>query len=164
MFTHNLLFVYKAYYESMLSPEKGPSPDNEAWTLLALRSAPSSPQRRPGGAAAGHVWSGGTDEEAAGEPVARFEGKDFEFTMRREKRRVTVGRSSSKGDVDINMGHSSFVSRNHMQIFSQDSSELGGGDGGLRFFLTCGGKNGIFVDGVFQRKGAAPMELPSRCG
>jgi forkhead box protein K len=26
--------------------------------------------------------------------------------------------------------------------------------------LKCGGKNGIFIDGVFQRKGAPPLQLP----
>lgn len=97
--------------------------------------------------------------------LARLEGRDFEFTMR--KRRATIGRSSSKGDVDIDMGRSSFVSRNHLEIFCVDAAPTAGstatqGDS-LRFFIVCNGKNGIFVDGFFQRKGAEPLELPRMC-
>ena len=128
------------------------SMDKDAWALLSLRSAPSSPtaaRRTTGAGGAGGVWS---PDEPKGAALARLDGRDFEFTLRHPQRRVTVGRSSSKGEVDINMGHSSFVSRNHMQIYTND--------GGQRFFLVCGGKNGIFVDGIFQRKGADPLELP----
>ncbi|XP_077780475.1 forkhead box protein K2 isoform X3 [Podarcis muralis] len=35
----------------------------------------------------------------------------------------------------------------------------GGGD----FYLRCLGKNGVFVDGVFQRRGAPPLQLPRVC-
>ena len=47
------------------------------------------------------------------------------------------------------MGHSSFISRRHIEIFYED----------YHFFLTCNGKNGVFVDGAFQRKGAPPLQL-----
>ena len=120
--------------------------DNDAWALLALRSAPTSPSRlQP------QCWS--ELDEPKGEPLARLEGKDFEYVMRMPQRKLTVGRSSSKGQVDINMERSNFVSRNHLQVHCTTET-------GSRFFLTCSGKNGIFVDGVFQRKGAEPMELP----
>ena len=87
-----------------------------------------------------------------GMALARFEGRDFEYTMR--KPRVLIGRGCGKGDVDINMGQSSFVSRIHLEIFADEP--------GPSFFLVCRGKNGIFVDGVFQRKKLEPLELPRK--
>jgi len=128
--------------------------DNDAYALLALRSAPSSPAARRS-----LSWSPAGEEH--GVALARLEGRDFDFTMR--KRRATIGRSSSKGDVDIDMGRSSFVSRNHLEIFCVDGasgSAAASTPDLLRFFLVCNGKNGIFVDGFFQRKGAEPLELP----
>ena len=110
--------------------------DKDAWALLALKSAPASPSRR--------AWS----PEPKRRAIARLEGRDFEFMMRQN--RITIGRNSSKGEVDVNMGHSSFISRVHLEIFCEEA----------RFFMTCNGKNGVFVDGIFQRKGAAPLELP----
>ena len=124
--------------------------DNDAYALLALRSAPSSPAARRS-----MSWSPAGEER--GVALARLEGRDFEFTMR--KNRATIGRSSSKGDVDIDMGRSSFVSRNHLEIFCVEGAPADT----LRFFLVCNGKNGIFVDGFFQRKGAEPLELPRTC-
>ena len=110
--------------------------DNDAWALLALKSAPTSPSRR--------AWS----PEPRAAAIARLEGRDFEYMMRQNK--IVIGRNSSKGEVDVNMGHSSFISRRHLEIY-YDSPH---------FFMTCNGKNGVFVDGVFQRKGASPLELP----
>ncbi|XP_063312126.1 forkhead box protein K2 isoform X2 [Pelobates fuscus] len=86
--------------------------------------------------------------------VARLEGREFEYLMK--KRSVTVGRNSSQGSVDVSMGHSSFISRRHLEIFT---AEEGGGE----FYLRCLGKNGVFVDGVFQRRGAPPLQLPRVC-
>ena len=128
--------------------------DNDVYALLSLRSAPSSPTSRR----SAH-WS--PAGEHLGAAMARLEGRDFEFTMRQPQRRITIGRSSSKGDVDIDMGHSSFVSRNHLEIFCIDGpGKIPVTPQNARFFLTCNGKNGIFVDGYFQRKGADPLELP----
>ena len=110
--------------------------DNDAWALLALKSAPASPSRR--------AWS----PEPKGAAIARLEGRDFEYMMRQN--RIVIGRNSSKGEVDVNMGHSSFISRKHLEIYFDSP----------HFFLTCTGKNGVFVDGVFQRKSAPPLELP----
>jgi forkhead box protein K len=153
-----VLYVCKttvAVYSAMFSPKVT---DNDVYALLSLRSAPSSPTARRSVA-----WS--PPGEELGSAIARLEGRDFEFTMRHPQRRI--GRSSSKGDVDIDMGHSSFVSRNHLEIFIMEGSNNGGagsappkGVDSLRFFLSCNGKNGIFVDGYFQRKGAEPLELP----
>lgn len=84
------------------------------------------------------------------EPLARLQTKDFEYLM--VKNRIVVGRNSSAGDVDVNMGHSSFISREHIEITFDYPS----------FYLTCGGKNGIFVDGIFQKKGAPRVQIPRK--
>ncbi|XP_056135696.1 forkhead box protein K1 isoform X2 [Lampris incognitus] len=138
--------------------------DNGARALLALQSAPCSPVRvgvnshsyqPPLTLSDAPVMAAHDDGIPSGrlvslpQALAKLEGRDFEFVMR--QRTVTVGRNSSHGSVDINMGHSSFISRRHLQI-SYDES------GG--FFLRCLGKNGVFVDGVFQRRGAPPLLLP----
>lgn len=86
--------------------------------------------------------------------VARLEGREFEYVMK--KRSVTVGRNSSQGSVDVSMGHSSFISRRHLEIFTAAADDTGGGE----FYLRCLGKNGVFVDGVFLRRGAPPLQLP----
>uniref|UniRef100_A0A4W5N2A6 Forkhead box K2 n=1 Tax=Hucho hucho TaxID=62062 RepID=A0A4W5N2A6_9TELE len=90
-------------------------------------------------------------------PVARLEGREFEYLMK--KRSATIGRNSSQGSVDVSMGHSSFISRRHLEIFTVIDDSTGGGD----FYLRCLGKNGVFVDGVFLRRGAPPLQLPRMC-
>uniref|UniRef100_A0A6Q2XYZ8 Forkhead box protein K2 n=1 Tax=Esox lucius TaxID=8010 RepID=A0A6Q2XYZ8_ESOLU len=90
-------------------------------------------------------------------PVARLEGREFEYLMK--KRSVTIGRNSSQGSVDVSMGHSSFISRRHLEIFTVSDDISNGGD----FYLRCLGKNGVFVDGVFLRRGAPPLQLPRMC-
>lgn len=90
--------------------------------------------------------------------VARLEGREFEYVMK--KRSVTVGRNSSQGSVDVSMGHSSFISRRHLEIFTAAAEDTGSGLGGGEFYLRCLGKNGVFVDGVFLRRGAPPLQLP----
>lgn len=87
--------------------------------------------------------------------VARLEGREFEYLMK--KRSVTIGRNSSQGSVDVSMGHSSFISRRHLEIFTA------GDEHDAEFYLRCLGKNGVFVDGVFQRRGAPPLPLPRLC-
>ncbi|XP_053988283.1 forkhead box protein K1 isoform X1 [Hylaeus anthracinus] len=113
--------------------------ESDAWALLALKSAPASPTKMQ--------WN----PEAKGAPIARLEGREFEYMVR--QRRITIGRNSSKGEVDVNMGHSSFISRRHLEIFYDHPF----------FFMICNGKNGVFVDGVFQRKGAPAFQLPKTC-
>ena len=83
-------------------------------------------------------------------PYARLEGREFEFLM--QKRRIVIGRNSKMGQVDVNMGHSRFISRKHLDILM---------DRGM-FYLICRGKNGIFVNDVFQRREAAKFPLPNR--
>ncbi|XP_044047483.1 forkhead box protein K1 isoform X3 [Siniperca chuatsi] len=144
--------------------------DTGARALLALQSAPCSPVRVAMTSHAYHQPSlallGPPMMEARAEagilPVrlacppsqalARLEGRDFEFVMR--QRTVTIGRNSSHGSVDINMGHSSFISRRHLQITYDEANG---------FSLRCLGKNGVFVDGVFQRRAAPPLQLPREC-
>ncbi|XP_078510844.1 forkhead box protein K2 isoform X1 [Lissotriton helveticus] len=91
--------------------------------------------------------------------VARLEGREFEYLMK--KRSVSIGRNSSQGSVDVSMGHSSFISRRHLEIFTAAPGGTGVDGGG--FYLRCLGKNGVFVDGVFQRRGAPPLQLPRLC-
>ncbi|XP_015111929.1 forkhead box protein K1 [Diachasma alloeum] len=113
--------------------------ESDAWALLALKSAPASPAKMQ--------WN----PESKGAPIARLEGREFEYMVR--QRRITIGRNSSKGEVDVNMGHSSFISRRHLEVFYDHPY----------FYMTCNGKNGVFVDGVFQRKGAPAFQLPKTC-
>nr|CAD7395723.1 unnamed protein product [Timema poppensis] len=110
--------------------------ESDAWALLALKSAPASPSKVQ--------WS----PESKGIPIARLEGREFEYMVR--QKRITIGRNSSRGEVDVNMGHSSFISRRHIEIFFEHP----------HFYMVCNGKNGVFVDGVFQRKGAPSLQLP----
>ncbi|XP_066469543.1 forkhead box protein K2 isoform X2 [Tiliqua scincoides] len=129
---------------------------------------------------------------AAAAAVARLEGREFEYLMK--KRSVTIGRNSSQGSVDVSMGHSSFISRRHLEIFTAppaqapaaansgstgpasavpgdgtglqpaaDPAAATSSGGGGDFYLRCLGKNGVFVDGVFQRRGAPPLQLPRVC-
>ncbi|XP_060802823.1 forkhead box protein K1 [Amyelois transitella] len=115
------------------------SSESDAWALLSLKSAPPSPSKVQ--------WA----QEPASIAIARLNGRDFEYFIR--QKRVVIGRNSSRGQVDVNMGHSSFISRRHLELLF-DHPE---------FYLTCNSKNGVLVDGVFQRKGAAAMLLPKRC-
>uniref|UniRef100_A0A1Y1KK34 Fork-head domain-containing protein n=1 Tax=Photinus pyralis TaxID=7054 RepID=A0A1Y1KK34_PHOPY len=113
--------------------------ESDAWALLALKSAPTSPTKVQ--------WS----PEPKGDVIARLEGREFEYMVRQN--RIVIGRNSSRGDVDVNMGHSSFISRKHLEVFFDHPF----------FYLMCNGKNGVFVDGVFQRKGAPSIQLPKTC-
>lgn len=115
---------------------------SDAWALLSLKSAPGSPAKLSSCAFA-------SENEVAGQPpIARLETREFEYMIRQN--RIVVGRNSSKGDVDVNMGNSSFISRRHLEVYHSPP----------HFFMTCNGKNGVFVDGVFQRKSAPPLQLP----
>jgi len=85
-------------------------------------------------------------------PVAKIQGKEFEYLVR--QRRTVIGRNSStQGDVDIHLGNSSFVSRAHIEILFERAE----------FYLKCNGKNGIIMDGQFQRKNAPPLLMPKTC-
>ncbi|XP_078356277.1 forkhead box protein K2-like [Oculina patagonica] len=118
-----------------------PSQDQEsdALALLALKSGAVNPARQ--------LWSGVNTVT----PIAKLEGREFEYLVRQS--RIIIGRNSSLGSVDVNMGHSSFVSRKHLQLKFENQD----------FYLSCNGKNGIFVDGVFHRRGAPPLKLPYVC-
>ncbi|KAM7432735.1 Forkhead box protein K2 [Porites harrisoni] len=118
-----------------------PSQDQEsdAYALLALKSGAVNPARQ--------LWSGVNTVT----PIAKLEGREFEYLVRQSL--IIIGRNSSLGSVDVNMGHSSFVSRKHLQLKYENPD----------FFLSCNGKNGIFVDGVFHRRGAPPLKLPYAC-
>ena len=116
----------------------------DAWALLALKEgAQHSPEKMVNG-------GGGTQHVSNG-PIAKIQGKEFEYSVRQA--RVVIGRNSStQGDVDIHLGNSSFISRVHVEILFEQQ----------QFYLKCNGKNGIFMDGQFQRKSAPPLAMPKR--
>ena len=116
----------------------------DAWALLALKEgAQHSPEKMVNG-------GGGTQHVSNG-PIAKIQGKEFEYSVRQA--RVVIGRNSStQGDVDIHLGNSSFISRAHVEILFEQQ----------QFYLKCNGKNGIFMDGQFQRKSAPPLAMPKR--
>ncbi|XP_075036001.1 forkhead box protein K1 [Mixophyes fleayi] len=122
-----------------------PGEDSGVLALLALRSAPCSPVQ----SARSFSDLGSPVREVPA--LARLEGRDFEFLMRTSS--VIIGRDSSQGSVDVNMGRSSFISRRHLQLNFVEP----------HFYLRCLGKNGVFVDGAFQRRGAPPMQLSRQC-
>ena len=112
-----------------------PAKDSDAMTLLELKNGRMSPPRL--------TWSNIT-------PIAKLEGREFEYLVRQS--RISIGRNSSLGDVDVNMGHSSFISRKHLELWYSPPD----------FNLTCNGKNGIFVDGVFHRRGSEGIKLSNK--
>ncbi|XP_037666596.1 forkhead box protein K2 isoform X2 [Choloepus didactylus] len=135
--------------------------------MAAAALSGSGPPPAGGGGGGG---AGGGGSPPGGWAVARLEGREFEYLMK--KRSVTIGRNSSQGSVDVSMGHSSFISRRHLEIFTPPGGGHGGApeppaqprpDAGGDFYLRCLGKNGVFVDGVFQRRGAPPLQLPRVC-
>ncbi|TRY69110.1 hypothetical protein TCAL_12887 [Tigriopus californicus] len=143
---------YSDHFRPMTSPASPRAPqDSDAWALLALKE-PSGPVKSKSPIKAMEVPDEDGFDGRLREPIAKLQGKEFEYLVRQN--RLIIGRNSStRGDVDVNMGHSTFVSRKHIEIFYQDSN----------FFLSCNGKNGIFVDGTFQRKSAPPLQLAKKC-
>ena len=81
--------------------------DKDAMALLALNAGGSQSPARSS------TWNINVDKDARyATPIARLEGRDFEFFV--QKNHTVIGRNSSRGDVDVNMGHSSFISRDHL--------------------------------------------------
>jgi len=116
--------------------------ESEAYALLSLKTAPTS-------LASAHHWNHGDSRDPV--VIAKIEGREFEYFVR--QKRLVIGRNSSRGQVDVNIGHSSFISRLHLEVYFDHP----------HFYLECNGKNGVFVDGVLQRKGAAPLQLLKMC-
>ena len=130
----------------MTSAVNGPR-DSDAWALLALKDSAAAPPASPPDDGGGGMYNSFHGRHLRS-PIAKIQGKEFEYLVRQN--RLIIGRNSStKGEVDVNMGHSSFISRKHVEIFYEDGN----------FYLICNGKNGVFVDGAFQRKGASPLQL-----
>lgn len=116
--------------------------EDPALTLLSLQ------QGQP---ATNKVTSTKNDSQwGSNSPIAKLEGREFEYLVRQNK--ISIGRNSKLGDVDINMGHSSFISRKHLEI-KYDPPE---------FYLITRGKNGVFVDGHFHRKGSERVRLNTK--
>lgn len=65
---------------------------------------------------------------------------------------IKIGRNSSTSTVHFHVGKNSFVSRKHLQVTFDRSTN--------NFYLMCLSKNGVFVNDVFQRKSSEPLKLP----
>ncbi|CAH8608383.1 unnamed protein product [Heterobilharzia americana] len=78
-----------------------------------------------------------------------IEGSTYEMV----KHHITIGRSSVTCPVDIDIGSSSYVSRQHLELCWKTD----------RLRLKCKGKNGIFIDRVFQPRGSQLLSIPLRC-
>lgn len=122
----------------------------DAWLLFSLHSAPASPSsNQPSNWDRNNSVSNLNKSNPMGKLLCQ-EARGFEYLIR--DNRTIIGRNSSKGDVDVNMGHSTFISRQHLEIFFEPPDN---------FFLHCMGKNGVFIDGTFQRRCQEPVKLPT---
>ena len=90
------------------------------------------------------------DQSDQGPAIAKIQWKDKEYYVRRK--RITIGRHSSKGNVDVVLGDSSLISRVHLEIVFEEPD----------FLVKCNSKNGIFVDDDFQRPSDGLQILPTR--
>ncbi|KAG0252905.1 Pre-rRNA-processing protein fhl1 [Mortierella polycephala] len=91
--------------------------------------------------------------EASSEPVqayAKLEGDSFCYYIRTLQ--VTFGRKASSSDqVDIHLGPTKAISRQHARLFYNFTTQ--------RFEMTVFGKNGAFVNDQFVEKGVTvPLE------
>lgn len=82
--------------------------------------------------------------------IARLMSKDNILLV--SDHTIEIGRNSSKSNVHFHVSKNNFVSRKHL-IIQYDPKNKG-------FYLLCLSKNGVFVDGIFQRKGVEPLRLP----
>ncbi|KAF7262558.1 hypothetical protein EG68_00174 [Paragonimus skrjabini miyazakii] len=69
------------------------------------------------------------------------------------KTHIVIGRGTPTSPVDIDVGPSSFVSRQHLELLWEANILL----------LKCNGKNGILVDGCFRPNEFHAHSLPSKC-
>lgn len=88
----------------------------------------------------------------SGNFIARLMSKDNILLV--SDHTIEIGRNSSKSSVHFHVGKNSFVSRKHI-VLQYDPKSKG-------FYMLCLSKNGVFVDGVFSRKGADPLRLPKQ--
>ncbi|KAF9279811.1 Pre-rRNA-processing protein fhl1 [Mortierella alpina] len=94
-----------------------------------------------------------TNGESTSEPVqayAKLEGDSFCYYIRTLQ--VTFGRKASSSDqVDIHLGPTKAISRQHARLFYNFTTQ--------RFEMTVFGKNGAFVNDQFVEKGVTvPLE------
>ncbi|KAK4476124.1 hypothetical protein MN116_001343 [Schistosoma mekongi] len=69
------------------------------------------------------------------------------------KHQITIGRSTTVSPVDIDIGSSSYVSRQHLEIIWKTDC----------LKLKCKGKNGIFINQDFRPHGSHFLSIPPRC-
>ena len=128
--------------------------NDDAWALLSLKKSSLTSMKsnlkqdvvkNSNGQKSNKTLNGDKDNKG---PIAKLETKEFEYMVTQQ--RIIIGRNSNMGHVDVNMGNSTFISRKHIEIFYENGY----------FNMICNGKNGVFVDGFFQRKSAPPFILP----
>lgn len=81
--------------------------------------------------------------------IARLRAKDNILLV--SEHTIEIGRNSSKSNVHFHVSKNNFVSRKHLILQFDPKNKA--------FYLLCLSKNGVFVDGIFQRKGAEPLRL-----
>lgn len=125
--------------------------NDDAWALLSLKKS-STPASSIKSSLKQDVIKNSNGQKSNSSnnenPIAKLETKEFEYMI--TQKRIVIGRNSNMGHVDVNMGNSTFISRRHIEIFYENGY----------FNMICNGKNGVFVDGYFQRKSAPPYLLP----
>lgn len=86
--------------------------------------------------------------------IGKLVSKDNILLIRNKN--IQIGRNCSTSEVDFQIGRNKFVSRKHLILTHDEKDD---------FSLTCIGKNGIFVDGIFKRyrKGMPQFKLPKSC-
>lgn len=84
-----------------------------------------------------------------GNYIARLRAKENILLV--SEHLIEIGRNSSKSNVHFHVSKNNFVSRKHLILQFDPKTKS--------FYLMCLSKNGVFVDGVFQRKGANPLRL-----
>jgi len=91
-----------------------------------------------------------TGHDTAEQVLGHIYGEDLHYAIFKD--RTIVGRNSAQGIVDLNLNLSSYISRKHLLVSRENNN----------FYLTCLGKNGIFIDGSFQRSSNAPLLIDEK--
>lgn len=99
----------------------------------------------PSDATSSQLWIG-----AEGEPVlARLQIDSRQYAV--SKGRVLVGRESTSQQPDIVIPDNNYVSRGHLLLQRHDDNA---------WYLSCNGKNGVFLNNQLVKKGVDPVRMP----
>lgn len=89
------------------------------------------------------------DKRVRSVPLGRVRVDDVNYPIHQEQ--FIVGRNAFPANEEI--GASSFISRKHFEIILDCG----------RFFAKCNSKNGIYIDGMYLRKGDPQVRLKANC-